>query len=214
LPSEEKKSERYLAQQALRLAEAEADREFNRVRDELDGRNVVVRIGKGIHDSRVWVNDKPLRCFGVEVAVEGSNFTRLTLKIAGTHLSHPVIAEGVFTVESVIFADEEKAMADEVAQAKWKLEHPPKLYRINDYAWVVARHLNEAINFYCESVGRKRFEVVDKPAEVTMSAMELLTYTEDDGTEKTFAEKFIEHQQSDTPLPFLLAGYLHGPAND
>lgn len=58
---------------------------------------------------------------------------------------------------------------------------PVRVWKMNDYDWVAARTLREAINEYCSVTGCARFQAVeDKPEALDDSEMRRLTFLTDE----------------------------------
>lgn len=91
-----------------------------------------------------------------------------------------------------------------------------KVYRLNEYDWVAATSLGEALEWYQRTTGISDEELIDSnylPEEVSEEALERLTFRDDEGefVEPGGATKFArvleaeKAKRKDNTQPFLFA---------
>lgn len=73
-----------------------------------------------------------------------------------------------------------------------------KVFKINDYDWWMAPTLEAAIEAAVQETGIPADELVEDPYELTPEAMQRLTFTDDDGSKRTFRQE-LERRLGEDP---------------
>ena len=81
-----------------------------------------------------------------------------------------------------------------------------KVYRLNEYDWVAAESMEEAIEWYCRTTGVARSEATDEDVrELDEREMERTVFTLEDGDQISFAEQLERCLDAEREAPFLFA---------
>ena len=79
----------------------------------------------------------------------------------------------------------------------------PNIYRLNEYEWISATSLDEAIAWYLEMTGVSLEQGIDNPTELNEEDLDRLQFTTDDNTTHSFRVQRDLYAAEETDVPYL-----------